>query len=103
MLRLDYLVEDDLTGQLVQGELIYGFYAVAGPADPYDATCASCRQNHVRVQDKVWYSFDSGNILTLFTPDQRPLAISRLRFYASGHEYDVSISRMELIAENTAN
>jgi hypothetical protein len=102
MLRLDYLVEDDLTGNLVQGELIYGFYAVPGPSDPYDATCASCRQNHVRVQDKVWYSFDSGNIFTLFTPDQRPVAISRLRFYASGHEYDVSISRMELIAENTA-
>jgi hypothetical protein len=103
MIRLDYLVEGDQPGALIPGELIYGFYAVPGPSDPYDATCASCRQNHVRVQEKVWYSFDSGNILTLFTPDQRPVAISRLRFYASGHEYDVSISRMELIAENTAN
>lgn len=94
MIRLDYV---DAFGS--SRELLYGFYGVPGPADPYDPTCPSCRQPHVRLQEKTWYSFDSGNILAGLPLDSRPVAISRLRFYASGHEYDVRISRIELIAQ----
>ncbi|MBK8134458.1 MAG: hypothetical protein IPK52_01255 [Chloroflexi bacterium] len=95
MLRLDYINADG-----VKGELLYGFYAVPGPADPYDLTCPSCRQPHIRLQEKTWYSFESGNLLAGFPSDSRPVAISRLRFYASGHEYDVRVSRIALIAQS---
>lgn len=98
MLRLDYLVAGDQPGEFRRGELLYGFYAVPGPVDPFDQTCASCIQPHVRILDKAWYVFDSGNLLVGFPPDRRPVAISRLTFYASGHSYDVRLSRIELIA-----
>jgi hypothetical protein len=102
MLRIDYLVPGDEPGALARGELIYGFYTVPGPADPYDQTCASCIQQHTRVQENAWYSFDSGNVLAAFPSDRRPVAISRVEFYASGHEYDVRLNRIELIAANGA-
>jgi hypothetical protein len=98
MLRLDYINAD--------GEdsfLIFGFYSVpAAPEQRFPQTCPNCIRDHIRVQEKTWYSFDSGNILAGFPADQRPVAISQLQFYAAGHEYDVRVSRMELVAENTA-
>lgn len=98
MLRLDYL---NAAGE--NAFLIFGFYSVpAAPDRRFPQTCPNCIREHIRVQEKTWYSFDSGNILAGFPADQRPVAITRLEFYAAGHEYDVRVSRMELIAENTS-
>lgn len=99
MVRLDYLRSDPETGELVKGELVYGFYTLPDFSGLYPPTCTTCRQSHIRVQPNAWYSFDSGNILAGFEPEDRPVAISGLRFYASGHEYDVRVSRMALLAE----
>lgn len=98
MIRLDYI---NAAGE--NSFLVYGFYNVpATPEQRFPQTCANCIREHIRVQEKTWYSFDSGNILAGFLADQRPVAITQLRFYAGGHEYDVRVGRMELIAENTA-
>ncbi len=94
MLRVDYLRADG-----TRGELVYGFYTLPDYTGTYPTTCSSCRQPHIRVQQFTWFSFDSGNILAGFTPDERPVAISRVRFYASGHQYNVKVSRVALIAE----
>ncbi|MCU0465006.1 MAG: hypothetical protein MUF38_10615 [Anaerolineae bacterium] len=99
MVRIDYLRRNPATGDLVSGELIYGFYTLPDFSGVYPPTCPSCRQSHIRVQPNTWYSFDSGNILAGFSPQDRPVAISRIRFYASGHEYDVHVSRFALLAE----
>ena len=99
MLRLDYI---NAAGE--DSFLVYGFYTMpAAPEQRFPQTCANCIREHIRVQEKTWYSFDSGNILAGFLADQRPVSITQLRFYAGGHEYDVRVSRMELIAENTTD
>lgn len=94
MLRLDYLRADGS-----EGELIYGFYTLPDYSGQYPTTCSTCRQQHVRVQQYTWFTFDSGNILAGFTPEERPVAISRVRFYASGHQYNVNVSRVTVLAE----
>jgi hypothetical protein len=94
MLRLDYLRADGTTG-----ELVYGFYTLPDYTGVYPTTCSSCRQQHIRVQQHTWFSFDSGNILAGFTAQERPVALSRVRFYASGHQYDVKVSRVAVTAE----
>jgi hypothetical protein len=99
MLRLDYLRRDPTSGDLVRGELVYGFYTLPDFSGAYPSTCPSCRLSHVRVQPATWFTFDSGNILAGFSADERPLAVSRVRLYASGHEYDVKVSRMVVLAE----
>ncbi|MBC6955953.1 MAG: hypothetical protein J5J04_15715 [Anaerolineae bacterium] len=95
MVRIDYI---DAKGEL--GELIFGFYSLPGPPERYAQTCESCRVPHMRLREKSWYTFDSGNLLAGFPADLRPVAISRIRFYASGHEYDTRVSRLELTAGN---
>lgn len=99
MLRLDYLRRDPTDGDLVRGELVYGFYTLPDFSGVYPSTCPSCRLSHVRVQPATWFTFDSGNILAGFAADERPLAVSRVRLYASGHEYEVKVSRMAVLAE----
>lgn len=94
LVRLDYI---DAQGD--PGFLLYGFFATPGPSDPYDPTCPNCRLPHTRVQEKTWYTFDSGNILAGFPINQRPVAISRLQFYSSGHQYDVRVGRVELLTD----
>lgn len=94
MIRLDYLKADGS-----QGELVYGFYTLPDYSGVYPTTCSSCRQQHIRVQQYTWFSFDSGNILAGFTPDERPVAISRVRLYASGHQYNVKVSRLDVLVE----
>lgn len=97
MVRIDYI---DARGEL--GELIFGFYSLPGPPERYAQTCESCRGPHVRLQEKAWYTFNSGNLLAGFSADLRPVAISRIRFYASGHQYDTRVSRIELTASGNS-
>lgn len=94
MVRINYINENGN-----RGEIVYGFYAMqAQPDQRYPVTCESCTIPHVRIQEKTWYVFESGNILAGFTPDSRPVAISRVRFYSSGHEYEVRVGHIELVA-----
>jgi hypothetical protein len=65
-------------------------------------------QEHERINDNTWFTYDSGNLLNLLTsPEQRaelgPVTLIDLRVYSSGHQYDVDISDVALIASFDAN
>lgn len=78
-----------------------GFYALSNPALEYPTTCDSCRQDHDVIHLNTWYTFESENLFNSFSPLERPQSIQEVRFYASGHEYDVYVSRVGLLAGRT--
>jgi hypothetical protein len=101
MLRLDYVD----TARRSQ-RWYYGFYYRSDPQLGYPVRCnsATCTQDHLRVNEKTWLSFDSGNLFALFQQHQLPLpsAIINVQFYASGHQYDVYLSDVALVVgQNT--
>jgi hypothetical protein len=95
MLRVDYL---DRSGETQQWYL--GFYYRLEPDRDDPLRCLGCPLEHIRVNEKTWYTYDSGNWLALFPENlpQRPVAIQSVTFYASGHQYDVYIGEMSLLA-----
>lgn len=96
MLRMDYLPADG-------SEAIswyHGFYASVDPNKQYPYACSGCDQ-HERVTSGVWYTYESHNLFEVFAPATQPKAILNLRFYASGHQYEVYVSEVALIADNT--
>jgi hypothetical protein len=91
MLRMDYI---DTTGK---PQIWYhGFFAT--PNGNFPLRCVSCLQEHERVNAGTWYTYESGNLLNLFTEDRKPASIINLWFYASGHQYDVQVSEVALLA-----
>jgi hypothetical protein len=92
MLRVDYRDENGL-GQ----RWFHGFYATLNPQLNYPLSCDSCASEHEQVNEKVWYTYDSGNWFNLFPPGKRPVAISNVQFYASGHQYDVYVGEVALL------
>lgn len=106
MLRMDYVPTSfDFSAQGSQiPSWIHGFYTRSNPDLDYPVRCISCTLDHDIVYEDAWYTYESGNLLQLIpqTPlnqqDQRPRSILNFRFYASGHEYDVYVSEMELLS-----
>ena len=97
MLRIDYITAEGTPRQWFQG-----FYTVDDPqyAD-YPPTCDSCLREHVKINEKTWYTFETGNLFTLLPTDWRPGAILNVQFYASGHQYDVYLGEMSLVVGQT--
>ncbi len=93
MLRMDYI---DINGNAQNW--FHGFYAYANPSDDYPLSCESCALTHERVNMGMWYTYVSDNLFTSFRPDQRPAVILSVQFYASGHQYDVYLSEIALLA-----
>ncbi len=96
MLRVDYRDADD-----VSREWIHGFYYRDDPNPAYEnypPRCTSCLQDHDQINEKVWYSYSTGNFFSLFPPESRPSVIERVTLYASGHQYDVFVGEMLLLA-----
>ena len=101
MLQIDYTSDDG--GNRVWR---HGIYAEPSPSDPL--RCDTCLENHVRIYRDAWYTYESGNlfqILTIIEQDEsgadiviRPRDITQVRIYASGHEYDVYVSEVSLLA-----
>ncbi len=75
-----------------------GFYYEEESSGAYKKLCASCLQDHVDTNQAVWYSFDSGNILSLFAEADQGIYIDSIRFYASGHQFDTVVSEVILLA-----
>jgi hypothetical protein len=93
MLRVNYV---DVQGN--NQSLIYGFYTVNTPVDiGYPFICDSCRQEHIFIREKTWYTFSTGNLLNTLPLEQRPDYITSVQFYASGHQYDTRVSEVSLI------
>lgn len=98
MLRMDYI---DSQGDARQW--FHGFYSRRDANPVYPSRCSSCSLEHEFVNEKTWYSYDSGNLLTLFPPDQQIAALVGIWFYASGHEYDVQVQEVALLARQQVN
>ena len=93
MLEVDYL---DVNG--IGHRWYHGFYAALDPQLNYPLSCDSCASEHERVNEKNWFTYDSGNWFTLFPPESRPATIINVQFYASGHQYDVYVGEVALLA-----
>jgi hypothetical protein len=97
MLQLDYVYRDEL-GNEQPGQWFHGFYTAFNPLLDYPPRCASCTLDHDQIYPNKWYTYDSGNLFALLPPNRQPVSILRVKLYASGHEYDVYVSDMELLA-----
>lgn len=93
MLRMDYI---DQNGK--EQIWYHGFFYLLDPQLNYPMSCSSCRQEHEVINEKAWYTYDSGNLFVLLGPDQIPRQIVNVQFYASGHQYDVLVSDFGLYA-----
>lgn len=96
MIQMDYLDE--------KGEFrrwFHGFYSRDNPQSNYPLQCNSCFQEHEIINPQSWYTYDSGNMLNLFPPGERPTSIINVQFYASGHEYDVYVGEVALLVGST--
>jgi hypothetical protein len=95
MLRMEYYTAG---GRQIR-TWIHGFYVRNAPNLGYPLQCDSCGELHEVINGDRWYTYESGNLLTKLTPDNRPTAIVNLKFYASGHEYDVYVREVELLVD----
>ncbi|QPC81118.1 hypothetical protein G4Y79_15555 [Phototrophicus methaneseepsis] len=98
-LRFDMQVEGGSgETETVEREWIHGFYFADDPQRDFPAQCVSCIDTHQQVNDKVWYTYRSGNLITAmqFAGYGTPVRIKDVQFYASGHDYDVLVSEIGL-------
>jgi len=91
MLLMEYV---DVNGNEVQW--YQGFYYRDDLQIDYPLRCSSCSQDHQKINEKVWYTFETGNLFASLPADQRPAYIENIEFYASGHQYDVFVSEIAL-------
>ncbi|NWF68742.1 MAG: hypothetical protein HXY40_06635 [Chloroflexi bacterium] len=96
MLQIDYV---DVNGNA--RVWYHGFYAAIDPTQGYPLRCNSCSLEHDPVTMGVWYTYSSDNLFTAFPPEARPAAVLNVQFYTSGHQYDVLIDEIALLASNT--
>lgn len=55
-------------------------------------------QNGDRIPQSAWYFYSSPNLIKELS-DTRPARINSIRIYASGHNYEASVSGISLVAE----
>ena len=97
MLHLLYTTDENNTGSWFRG-----FYYEDRASGAHKKICASCFQDHVAINPSVWHTFDSGNLLNLFSEERRPAFINAIRFYASGHQFDTVVSELMLLAVDSS-
>ncbi len=81
-----------------QRRWIHGFYSRYEQSVGWPLRCDTCAQDHERLNQDTWYTFMSGNLIQLLPEDQRPVAVYSVEFYASGHEYEVLLNEVSLMA-----
>ncbi len=95
MLRVDYI---PVNGQPAES-WYHGFYARQDPTyNYYPARCDTCPIEHEAVNAGTWFTYQSDNLLSLIPADLHPASILNIRFYASGHEYDVFVDDVAVYA-----
>jgi hypothetical protein len=75
----------------------HGLYARDDPGTTYPLRCSGCIDNHIRIYDNVWYTYTSANLLTIYA-DRRPTVITGIEFLSEGHQYDVYVDEVSLLA-----
>ncbi|NDJ36979.1 MAG: hypothetical protein GYB64_20190 [Chloroflexi bacterium] len=95
MLRLEY---QDQQGGI--REFITGFYGYHEPLYEWPLVCVTCQMQaaHQRVNLNAWYTYESGNLLSLLPEEQHPVVVREIRLYASGWAYKVFVSEIDLLA-----
>lgn len=79
----------------------HGFYSQTDPAySDWPLQCDTCAQQHESIYSSAWYTYND-NLFTLFSPDKRPAHMDEIWFYASGHQFDVFVSEVSLLAGQT--
>lgn len=86
-----------------QPTLRHGLYARFDPIFAgWPLLCDTCGgRDHVRIYEDAWYTYESGNLLPFLRDPDNPgetFSLRSLRIYASGHEYDVYVAEVALIA-----
>lgn len=113
MLRMDYLNQEYIESQQGRQPGETGVRAVPPGSDAikwhrgffthtreeWPMRCDTCLQDHELIHEKSWYVYESPNLLTLFSPDSPPEIIVGVWVYASGHEYDVRVRDVALLAK----
>jgi len=94
MLLIDYI---DTEGD--RNKWFQGFYAKYDPLSDYPTRCnsAGCEE-HKSINGGAWYVYESGNLFNFLPEDRQPSSILNVQFYSSGHEFDVYISELSLLA-----
>ncbi len=92
MLELAYLGEGG-----IQHFWRHGFYARRPLNDNNPTLCDTCLQEHDKLTPDAWFIFESGDLLRLLPENRRPLALTHLKVYASGHAYDVTVSDLTVL------
>lgn len=95
MLFVDYT---DITGN--QHTWSQGIFYNFDPQSTFPLICQTCgtTNEHRQISEQVWYTYESGNLFNRLPPEEHPVSIERIQFYASGHQYDVFVSEMALFA-----
>ncbi|MGJ3240492.1 MAG: hypothetical protein ACFE0Q_17420 [Anaerolineae bacterium] len=95
MIFIDYL---DTNGN--RHSWYQSFFYNYDPQNPAPLVCQECARpyEHRPIAEQVWYTYESGNLFSRLPDEERPARILELRFYASGHRYDVFVSEMSLFA-----
>ncbi len=92
MLRIIYR---DEAGELK--EWIHGFYSTYNVSE-WPLTCDTCRQEHERINAGTWYVYESGNLANILPGEAKMQELIEVRFYASGHAYEVMVDEVSLLA-----
>lgn len=98
MVRVDY---KDADGG--EQEWLQGFYArrdSSYPGNPNFCVTCSHRNRHIRVPEDTWYTYESPNLIPIFSRNGRaPTSVEAVTVYASGHSYQSMVAEVELIGE----
>ncbi len=100
MFRIRYT---DING--IEREWIHGAYYL--PFESAQANwkrrCDTCISDNIRINQNTWYIYNSDNLFNVIPPDQMPKTINQVMFFSEGHQYDVFIDEIALIAESLPN
>ncbi len=80
-------------------EWVHGFFAYFNPSVENRLRCDSCTEYHEIVNVGEWYTYESDNFRVGSLPAETPASILNVRFYASGHDYDVYVSELALLVD----
>lgn len=92
MIRVDY--QDSLP---VSRHWIRGFHFDKAVDSDFYTRCGTCMQEHLIINKRVWYTYESENLLTLIDEVDRPERLTGVQFYASGHQFDTVVGEILLL------
>lgn len=99
MLRVKYRGADD--PENVIREWIHGFYTFYDDTTGWRLRCDTCTLDHERINKGTWYTFESENLMEvpIDFQNRRPIEIVNIRFYSSGHQYEVYVTDVSILVD----